>query len=168
MTTADVVAFISIIIALVAVLLTLWQNFLTRRAVQSQVLLSLKQLAKDANYFDGMTTIIALKRYDTYEAYVQGESENTRQKIYDTVDFLNFVAHLVEDRFLPRSTAWNYYFHAYRICGQKLIPWWLVGIRQDRFQGFTGFEKMCRRIGSISDEAIKKHEEQRKNSLDKV
>lgn len=155
---SEILAFIGLIIALVAVLLTLWQNTLTRRAVQSQVLLTLKERAREANYFDGVAAIRALKSYGSYEAYLQNEPEAVQKTIYDTVDFLNFVAHLVDDKFLSRDTAWNYYFHAYRISNEKLLTWWMTGIRQDRFQGFTGFEKMCRRIGNISEDAIAKHE----------
>ena len=154
----QIVAFLSASVAVIALLLTLWQNILTRRAVQSQVLLALKELAKEADYFGGMAAIRALKSYDTYEAYLQSEPKGVQKTIYDTVDFLNFAAHLVDDRFLPRQTAWNYYFHAYWICNEKLLTWWLTGIRQERFQGFTGFERMCRRIGNISEETIAKHE----------
>lgn len=158
------IALISIVIALIAVLLTLWQNFLTRKAVQSQVLLSLKQLSSEADYFGGMREIIALKDYHTYTDYLQNEPEDIRKKIYDTVDFLNFVAHLVEDNLLPRETAWHYYFHPYRICNKKLVTWWLAGVREEHFQGFTGFEKMCTRIGSISEESIRKREEKYRQS----
>ena len=114
--TNELIALLSVIIALVAVLLTLWQNFLTRKAVQSQVLLSLKELGKDVDYFEGMKVIATLKDYETYQAYLQSEPEENRKKIYDTVDFLNFIAHLVEDGLLPREVAWHYYFHAYRNC----------------------------------------------------
>ena len=155
----EIVALISVVIAVVAILLTLWQNILTRRATQSQVLLSLKEHAKDANYFDGMAAIMALKNYANFEAFQKAEPKENQKKIYETVDFLNFIAHLVEDEFLPRQTLWNYYFHAYRICNDKLMPWWLAGIRQSRFQGFTGLEKMCKRVGSISNADINKHEE---------
>lgn len=165
---SEIVTIVSIIIATVAVLLTLWQNFLTRRTLESQILLNLKQLAKEAGYVNGVKAIITLKNYETYEEYIQAEPKETQQVIYDTVDFLNFVAHLVENKFLPRQTAWNFYFHAYRIGNTKLLTWWLAGVRKDRFQGFTGFEKMCKRIGNISDYEIAKHEDKNKNALNKL
>ncbi len=159
-------ALISATIALVAVLLTLWQNFLTRKAVQSQVLLSLKDNAKEVKFFEGMEKIASLKTYVDYAAYVKGVSVPNRKLIYEAVDFLNFIAHLVEDGFLPRQTAWNYYFHSYQTCYQKLLPWWLEGIRKEQFQGLTSFEKMCEYVGKIDEKAIQKHEaKQRRKSI---
>jgi len=164
----EIAAIISLAVATIAVVLTLWQNFLTRRALESQILLTLKQLAKEANYVGGVKAMITLKNYENYDEYLQKEPEETRQAIYDTVDFLNFIAHLVEDRFIPRQTAWNFYFHAYRIGNTKLLTWWLAGVREDGFQRFSGYERMCKRIGSISDLEIVKHDDRLKNVLNKV
>jgi hypothetical protein len=161
----NTVLIFSTVIALVALFLTLWQNFLTRKAVQSQVLLSLKENAKEIRVFGGMDRIYLLETYTDYASYVKSVSEEDQKLIYDTVDFLNFVSHLVEDGFLPRQTAWNYYFHSYETCSSRLLPWWLEGIRKEQHQGFTSFEKMCKRVGKISKEDIRKHEarQQRKS-----
>jgi hypothetical protein len=161
----NTVLLLSTAIALIALFLTLWQNFLTRRAIQSQVLLSLKDNAKEVKFYEGMEKIDSLKAYDDYEVYVHKVSAANRKLIHDAVDHLNFIAHLVEDGFIPRQIAWNYYFHSYKTCYKKLLPWWLEGIRKEQVQGFTSFEKMCKRIGRISEEEIEKHEakQQRKS-----
>jgi hypothetical protein len=164
--TGTIVAFFSAVIASVALFSTIWQNILTRKAVQSQVLLSLKDNAREIEFFEGMEKIASLKTYVDYAAYMKGVSAANRKLIYEAVDFLNFIAHLVEDDLLPRQTAWNYYFHSYQTCYEKLLPWWLEGIRKEQFQGFTSFEKMCLKIGTISEEEIRKHEsKQRRKSI---
>ena len=86
----EIVAIISVIIAVGALLLTLWQNILTRRAVQSQVLLSLRELAQEAGYDRGMPVIINLKNYNNYEEFCLSETEDVQKLIFDTVSFLNF------------------------------------------------------------------------------
>jgi hypothetical protein len=106
----EFVAIVSVIIAVTALLLTLWQNILTRRAVQSQVLLSIRELAQDSNYNEGMPVITNLKNYDNYDEFVASESKETQKLILDTVSFLNFGAHLVEEKLLPRQSLWNSYF----------------------------------------------------------
>ena len=155
----------STVIAFLALFVTLWQNSLTRRSIQADVLLSLKNNAKEVKFYEGMEKINSLKTYDDYAVYVHKVSAANRKLIHDAVDHLNFIAHLVEDGFVPRQTAWNYYFHSYKTCYEKLLPWWLDGIREEQVQGFTSFEKMCNRIGRISEDAIEKHEakQQRKS-----
>lgn len=154
----EIVAVISVLIAVVALLLTLWQNVLTRRAVQSQVLLSLRELAEETDYGRGMPTIIGLKNYNSYSEFVSEESETTQEMIFNTVSFLNFGAHLVEEKLLPRQTLWNFYFWAYRISSEKLLTWWLDGQRENFPRRFATFERMCRNVASIRDEAINKYD----------
>jgi hypothetical protein len=154
----DTVAFISVMIAVVAVLLTLWQNILTRRAVQSQVLLSIMALAQDSNYTKGMPVITNLKDFDSYDEFISSESEETQKLILDTVSFLNFGAHLVEENLLPVQSLWNSYFWAYRISNDKLLTWWLEGQRESFPRRFSTFERMCRKVASISDQAIRDYD----------
>jgi len=68
---------------------------------------------------------------------------------------------------LPRQTAWNFYFHAYKIGDAKLLTWWIAGVRKDKFQDFAGYEKMCKAVSQISDFGIAKHESVTKNSIHK-
>ena len=157
----EIIGFISIIIAVIAVILTLWQNVLTRRAVQSQVLLSLRELADEANYDVGIVTISQLANFPSYDEYFKETSEESQKVISSTVAFLNYGAHLVEEKLIPRQTYWNFYFWPYRVANEKLRPWWLSGIREEFPKRFSSFERMCREIGSISDEAIAKFDMKR-------
>jgi hypothetical protein len=150
----EVVALISVVIAVAGLFLSLWQNVLTRRAIQAQVLLTLKDLAIEASYPDGIEATINLKSYAGFDSFAKAEPEKTQEVIYSTVDFLNFAAHLVEGKFLPRQTVWNRYFWAYRTCNEKLLTWWLEGQRRSHPRRFSAFESMCQRVSSVSDEAI--------------
>jgi hypothetical protein len=154
----EFVAIVSVIIAVTALLLTLWQNILTRRAVQSQVLLSIRELAQDSNYNEGMPVITNLKNYDNYDEFVASESKETQKLILDTVSFLNFGAHLVEEKLLPRQSLWNSYFWAYRMSSEKLLTWWLEGQRKNFPRKFSTFERMCRKIASVTEQAIMEYD----------
>lgn len=163
--TGEIIGIISAVVAVIALLLTLWQSVLTRRALESQVLLSLKEFSQSVRFFDGVSLILSLKEYRSFDEYAKDESEEYQMIIYNTVDFLNFVAHLVEEKHIQRQTAWNFYFHAYRISSNKLMPWWVEGIRKNGFQRFTAFEKMCKIVNSISPDAIISHEAKHQNTL---
>jgi hypothetical protein len=154
----EIIALISILIALTATLLTLWQNILTRRALQAQSLLTLRDLALQARFPEALGLISALKDYGDFDAYMQETSEDTRKLILDAVEYLNFAAHLVDENVLPRQTLYNFYFWAYRTSNEKLGNWWLEGYRRNYPQRFRTFERMCTRVASVSDAKIAEFE----------
>jgi hypothetical protein len=158
---AELVSLISILIAVGALVLTLWQNILTRKAHQATALMSLEQLGIDRNYNQGIELIYGLMNYEDFTSFKQTESEATQSHIFNMVDFLNFAAHLVESGFLPRQSLWNLYFWTYRNCSQKLLPWWLEGQRQNNPQRFAAFERMCWEVGNVSEEAIRNFDARR-------
>ena len=160
-----VAAAVSAAITFVALLLTLWQSVLTRRALQAQNLVTLKELAIQVRYREGLESILSLQGYDDFDKYLESEPAETRKLIFDTVDFLNFGAHLVEEKVLARQTLYNSYFWAYRTGYDKLISWWLEGYRRNYPKRFATFERICRRIGSISEEKITEFEEKHRTKI---
>jgi len=150
---SSVIALVSMIIAVVALFLTLWQNIITRRATQASVFIQLEQFAEDFGYSNGIEIISSMKKYDSYSEFCALESEETKKLIYKTVNFLNYCAHLVYSKYIPRQRIWDIYFWDYRIC-EKLLPWWLDGVRKGNPRRFVTFEKMCKTVNKISAEAI--------------
>ena len=118
--TGEILTFVSLIAAVLALLLTLWQNILTRKALQAQSLLSLKEMENE-NYPMGLYAITSLKSYNSYDEFIQNEPASIQKAIYSTVDYLNFAARLMEEGYLPRQTVWNNYFWAYRKAREKLV-----------------------------------------------
>jgi len=151
----EILAFVSLIIAGLALLLTLWQNILTRKALQVQALLSLKEMENE-NYPVGLYAIVSLKSYSSYNEFTQNESTSIQKAIYDTVDYLNFTARLVEEGHLPRQTVWSSYFWAYRKAREKLYPWWFEGQRKNNFRRFNSFNVVSQRIALVTDKQIEK------------
>ena len=149
-----VVALVSVIIAVIALLLTLWQNIITRRAAQASVFVQLEQFGEEFGYNRGIDIISSLKKYDSYSEFCALETEETKKIIYKTVNFLNYCAHLAYQGYIPRQRIWDIYFWDYRICGNKLIPWWLDGVREDNPRRFVTFEKMSKTVCKISNDAI--------------
>lgn len=151
----EIVALMSVLIAVGALLLTLWQNILTRRSVQAEVFLTLENYALEQNYDEGISAIINLPVYESYEEFCMNESEDIQKSIYRTVKFLSYAAHIASKKFLPRQHIWDRYFYAYRISHKKLFPWWMEGIRGNyNPYRFATFEEMCNAAAEVSEEAI--------------
>lgn len=151
---SEIFAFLSVIITAAALFATLWQNFLTRRSVQTSVFITLEQLGEKFGFDEGIDAIYSLKNYDNYEEYFYSEQPETKKLIYKTVKFLNYCAHLTYSGFIPKQKIWNLYFWGYRICGQKLLSWYLEGVRETYPLRFSTFERMCREVNNIDYESI--------------
>jgi hypothetical protein len=152
---SEILAFLSVIITSAALFATLWQNFLTRRSLQASVFITLEQLGEKFGFDEGIDAIYSLKNYNNYEDYFYSENPETKKLIYKTVKFLNYCAHLSYSGFIPKQKIWNLYFWGYRICEDKLLSWYLEGVRETYTLRFSNFERMCREIGSISEDSIK-------------
>jgi hypothetical protein len=162
----EVLVAASLLIATTAILLTFWQNFLQRRATQAQVFLHLLDKSGDPEVADGLELLATLPSYDNYQAFLSAESAEAQTKIYRTIRFLNSMANLVEDGYLPRQKVWNLYFMDYRIAHRKLLPWWLDGLRKDSYpQKFSNFERMSYAVASISDEDLRRFDRKKNKRL---
>lgn len=152
-----------LIIATMAVLLSLWQNVLQRRALQAQVFLKILEQSLSSDVANGINTLMTLAPYSTFSDYQSAESEATQDAIFRLVDFLNNTASLVEQGLIPRQKVWDVYFWAYRIAYQKLVPWWLDGIREQSWpQRLSAFARMGGQAARISDDAIARFDAKRR------
>lgn len=148
----EVITAVSLLIAVTAVLLTLWQAVLQRRASQAQVFLHMLDQFNGDDVYDGCVSLYALPTYDTYELYERTESAETQRRIRKLVEFLNDTARLVKSGYLPRQKVWDIYFMVYRTAYRKLLPWWLQGERQGTYaQRYIAFENMCLEVASVSE-----------------
>lgn len=164
---SEIMSLISLMIAVVALLLTLWQNFLSRKALQAQSLLSLKQMENE-NFTVGLYAIHTLKQYKDYSEFLQTETDATQKAIYDTIDYLNFAARLAHERHIHRQIIWNNYFWAFRISREKLSPWWFEGQKENNFRRFTSYSKMSYQIAKLTEKEIEKFEKKHKHTWPSV
>jgi len=149
------ISLISLLIAVSAVGLTLWQNVLQRRAAQAQVFLHMLDQFKSVEVFNGSVSLIRVAPYDSLDAFEAGETQDTQEQIHYLVDFLNDLARLVWSGYLSRQVVWDLYFMHYRIAHEKLLPWWLEGQRRRSYpQKFIAFEEMCLRVADITPQAM--------------
>jgi hypothetical protein len=52
---------------------------------------------------------------------------------------------------------------AYRVANLKLLPWWLAEERRRSYeQKFSNFERMCQRVGSVSESAMKRFDDRKR------
>jgi hypothetical protein len=151
----NIATIVSLLIAVGAVCLTLWQNVMQRRAAQAQVFLRMLDQFNSDRVFNGSEALNKLQPYDSLEAFEAQETQETRFQIYKLVEFLNDTARLVWSRYLPRQRVWDLYFMLYRAANEKLLPWWLEGQRQRSFkQKFIPFEEMCLQVAHITPEQM--------------
>jgi hypothetical protein len=150
----DIISAIGIVSA---ILIGARQNNFSAKAMQAQSFLNLHGLdlqAHGPNGEDGIAAIVSLKKYNNYDEFTDGETEGTRQAIYNAVAFLNFIAILGEEKYLNIQDAWNIYFWVYRKSYENLFPWWLGKQRAEHPHVFPGFERACLVAGNISNEQI--------------
>lgn len=140
---------------LVGAWIAVWQGVLSRRGVRVQAMVSLHELAKQANYATGMVAIRRLHDVKSWKQFVDEnrDHEAIHKLVYGTVEFLNFASHLVQERALPRQTVWNIYFHSYKDAA-PLIDWWLKELRKENRQAFAAFALMCGQVTSRSEYQI--------------
>lgn len=97
---------------------------------------------------------------EAYRLFEKLEPPETRNAIYGTVSFLSTIAHLVSLGYLDKYHAWSRFFFTYRRCYEKLYPWYIIGIRFERYHGekiaYATFEAMCNFVHEADgDEAFK-------------
>jgi hypothetical protein len=143
----DSLVVLSLVVSISAILLTLWQTLLTRRALDFQAYLGLETLQKSHSLSDGVRAIRTIPNYDDYKTFLNTESLETQQAIRDTVIFLNAIAHIVNEGFLGKYRVWRRFFFTYKLCYEKLYPWYIEGLRDTRYEGeniaYATFEGMC-------------------------
>lgn len=153
----NIITAASLLIALAAVCLTLWQNVLQRRAAQAQVFLHMLDQFGNNDVSKGSVIISRLGTYTSLDDFDAAETVETQEQVYRLVEFLNDTARLVWSGYLPRQRVWDLYFMVYRTAFKNLLPWWLEGQRQRSYQEkFIAFEEMCMQIAEISLERSKK------------
>lgn len=144
---SNLLAFISLAISIVTILVLTWQTYLTRRALQYQGYLGIGEFAKNTNISEGIYALNSLPPYTDYQTFLQTETPERQQAIYGTVSFLSAIAHLVNEGYLDKYQAWSRYFFSFRLCYDKLYPWYIQGIRNTRYGGeeiaYATFEAMC-------------------------
>lgn len=144
---SNFLALISVVISITTILVVTWQTYLTRRALQFQGYLGLESFAEGSSLREGIRALNSLPPYTDYQTFLQKESAETQHVIYDTVQFLSSVAHLVNEGYLDKYQAWSRYFFSFRVCYDKLYPWYIQGLRNMRYGGeeiaYATLEAMC-------------------------
>ncbi|HKS69349.1 MAG TPA: hypothetical protein VJQ45_02950 [Ktedonobacterales bacterium] len=137
-----------------AFLISARQNALTARAIRAQSFVNLLDLEIQSGFQRGMLTIASLNKYTSFEEFDQHETVESKESIYNAVVFLNFMAVLGEEGYLHIQDAWDVYFWSYRVCAEKLLPWWLAEQRRYQPNVFPSFERACAVTSLVSPEQI--------------
>lgn len=150
---------ISVVGVIGALLISSRQNDLTSRAIRAQSFVQLLQLETEAQFQDGIRAITDLREYHNYKEFETEVPDEKKELIYRAVVFLNFMAVLGEERYIQIQDAWNVYFWSYRLCYEKLLPWWLAEQRVHQPNVFPSFERACNVIWQVTDKQIRSFDE---------
>jgi hypothetical protein len=121
---------LSLVIALIALSIALWQLHLNRIAIQAQTFMTIVNTAREIQFSKVMDKIRKFK-YTDYKTYKLKESRETQRQVREVVDFLNDVMHMIKHGYLTRHHVLNIYFVSIRACEARLLSWWVEGIRQE-------------------------------------
>ncbi|MHA1398642.1 MAG: hypothetical protein ACTSSG_13630 [Candidatus Heimdallarchaeaceae archaeon] len=150
----EIFSAVSLIISLIAIFIAIWHGTLSNRTLHTQNAAQLKELSLKAEHIKAEMILADLPEFKNYEDFRKSISKEHQELILRYVDFLNYAAHLVEEKAITRQLVWNRYFIIYRICYHKLLPWWLEFQNSRLPQQFSAFRRMCSVVGNVSDRDI--------------
>jgi hypothetical protein len=136
----------TILVASITAIVILRQVIIARRVLEFQAYLAIENTLQHRSLMNGMKILRSLPQYTDYRTFIEKETPETQKILYDTVYFLNNIAHLVNDGHMNRSQAWSNYFLFFRECYDKLYPWYIQGLRNEIFNAdkiaFLTLERM--------------------------
>lgn len=160
---ASLLAVISLAISISTLLVVFWQTYLLRQALQFQAYLNIESSLHESGpgISPGNKALNSLPKYTDYKTFAEMESLETQQVIQYYVSMLNIIAHLVSEGFINKYQVWGRYFVAYKLCYEKLYPWYIEGVRNTNFRGneiaYATFEAMCLLVAEADkSEAVKR------------
>lgn len=136
--------------------------------IKAQLITNIKSLSNEYRFIEGMQVIRRLPneaKVSDFESV--GLSASDRDLIIKTVDFLNYISHLVFSELLDRQDVWNVYFTAFKTCHAKLLPHWIKEHRESYDYGYAAFEDMCVLVSSIPPADIPTFREKEKSQRTK-
>ncbi|MFL6214216.1 MAG: hypothetical protein ACJ74J_10045 [Blastocatellia bacterium] len=150
---ADIVAIVALIISIFAVVFTYKQTSLLRRTIEAQTYTTLLERAREIDISSTIDFINSLTCRD-FATYQKSVPQEWQSRIRMTVDFFNDISHMIRNEYLDDYYPIRLYRPTLLTCSQKLLPWWLEGIRTSR--GITGiynnFQLICEYASYLESE----------------
>lgn len=138
---------LSLVVALIGLGFASWQLYLNRIAIQAQTFMSIVNTAREIQFSRVMDKIRKFK-YADYKSYKSNESRETQRQVREVVDFLNDIMHMIKHDYLTKHHILNVYFVSIRACEERLLPWWIEGIRKEQGSEYyyLSFEELCKEM----------------------
>lgn len=138
---------LSLVIALIALGIALWQLHLNRIAIQAQTFMTIISTAREIQFSKVMDKIRKFK-YTDYKTYKLKESRETQRQVREVVDFLNDLMHMIRHGYLTKHHILMIYLVSIRSCEEHLLPWWIEGFRVEQGSDdfYFSFEELCKEM----------------------
>jgi hypothetical protein len=107
------------------------QAWWIRRTLEADAFMRIQERAREIG-LSQTADLISAWSFDDYSNYENTVSPAQRQQVRDLIDFFNDLSHLANDKYINDYHPIALYFPTLRTCKQKLLPWWVNGIRQAR------------------------------------
>ena len=140
---AELVAIIALTVSFVAASITYWQTKLVRQSIEAQTFTTLLDRAREIDMSSALDFVGTLK-HSEYDIFQKSESQNRQDQIRAVVDFYNDLSHMMRSRYIDDFYPIRIYHPGLLLCAQKLLPWWLDGIRTTRYPLlYDNFRWLC-------------------------
>jgi hypothetical protein len=109
----------------------LWQVKLIRRTLEADTFVEIQERAEQIKLSETVDLINSWALSD-YATYQRTASPAEQIQVRALVDFLNDLSHLARDRYIDDYYPIRLYSPALLTCREKLLPWWVEGLRTVR------------------------------------
>ena len=122
----------------------LWQTKLIRRTLEADTFLTIQERAEKIKLSEAVDLIHTF-RFTDYGVYKTTVSAEHQRQVRDLVDFLNDLSHLARDQYIDDYYPVRLYSPALLTCRNKLLDWWVVGLRTERSYPYlyNNFNYLC-------------------------
>src|SRR5215469_12691164 len=121
----------NLLILLVTLIAIFWQAYLIRRTLEGDTFVDIQKRAEKIALSETMDLISTLKFTD-YKTYGSTVPQAKQTQIRVLVDFFNDLSHLARSRYVNDYYPIRLYSPSLLTCREKLLPWWLEGVRAAR------------------------------------
>ena len=126
-----VLDFGTLAVLLLTLFAALWQAKLIRRTLEADTFVGIQERAEKIKLSEVVDLINSwsFTNYLTYQTTIPAALQS---QVRNLVDFLNDLSHLARDRYIDDYYPIRLYSPALLTCREKLLPWWVEGLRATR------------------------------------
>src|SRR5260370_28043524 len=147
----------TLIVLALTLISVLWQAWLIRRTLESSTFVEIQNRAESIKLSETLDFVSTLRFVD-YVTYQGAVPPDKQVQVRVLVDFFNDLSHLARSRYVNDYYPIRLYSPSLLTCREKLIPWWVEGLRKVRSNEYlyNNFWFLCDYAQYWKDQGYKK------------